>query len=93
VASAIFVGVCGGVSSGDRESCPPENHSDPTVELSCISMSLLEKISSALMSGSLPPAATLYYAEVLTGLQDMDLMLQLVSGLPKTHIHFKDRSQ
>ncbi|XP_034054734.1 uncharacterized protein lins1 isoform X3 [Gymnodraco acuticeps] len=78
VASAIFVGVCGGVSSGDRESCPPENHSDPTVELSCISMSLLEKISSALMSGSLPPAATLYHAEVLTGLQDMDLMLQLI---------------
>ncbi|KAK5916027.1 hypothetical protein CesoFtcFv8_001566 [Champsocephalus esox] len=86
VASAIFVGVCGGVSSGDRESCPPENHSDPTVELSCISMSLLEKISSALMSGSLPPAATLYHAEVLTGLQDMDLMLQLI-------LHFQSNDQ
>ncbi|KAK5874645.1 hypothetical protein PBY51_019573 [Eleginops maclovinus] len=73
VASAIFFGVCGGVSGGD-------------LELTCISVSLLDKITSVLMSGSLPPAANLYHAEVLTGLQDMNVMLRLI-------LHFQSNDQ
>lgn len=71
VARVIFSAVCGPEPSEDGE----------CVELSCIGVTLVEKLASSLPSRSLPPAAFSYWEQVLRVLlQDMDLMPQLVSG-------------
>ncbi|XP_031148552.1 protein Lines homolog 1 isoform X2 [Sander lucioperca] len=76
VACVIFSGL---VPGEDREYAPSENRRVNSAELSCISMSLVEKITSNLTSRSLSPAVTLYCVEMLTVLfQDMDLMSLLM---------------
>ncbi|XP_078113879.1 protein Lines homolog 1 isoform X2 [Sander vitreus] len=76
VACVIF---CGLVSGEDRERAPSENRRVNSAELSCISMTLVEKITSNLTSGSLSPAVTLHCVEMLKVLfQDMDLMSLLM---------------
>ncbi|XP_035508481.1 protein Lines homolog 1 [Morone saxatilis] len=76
VAGVIFSGVCAQVpGEEDRGGAPAAR----CRELSCISVSLLERISCSLADRSLPPAVELYCVEVLRGLfQDMDLMSKLV---------------
>ncbi|XP_049417643.1 protein Lines homolog 1 isoform X2 [Epinephelus fuscoguttatus] len=73
VARVIFSGVCGPVPGEDRESGPAES-----CDLTCISVSLVERITSDLTSRVLPPALTSYCGEILTVFQDLDLMSQLV---------------
>lgn len=75
VAAVILSGVCGPVP-GDQSS----------LDLSCISLTLVDKISSSLTRipadrTLLPPAFTSFCREVLTVLvQDLDLMTELVSA-------------
>ncbi|KAF3687025.1 Protein Lines -like protein 1 [Channa argus] len=75
VAGVIFSGVCGLLSSKDRESVPAEF----SVELTCISLTLVEKMTSSLIAESQPPEVRLYCIEILRVLfQDMEFMAQLV---------------
>lgn len=70
LASIIVVGAC--------KVCD-EDGGD--VELACVSMTLVRKITSSLMARSLPPSAASYFAETLKILiHEMDLMSHLVSG-------------
>ncbi|XP_044045509.1 protein Lines homolog 1 isoform X2 [Siniperca chuatsi] len=79
VAGVIFSGVCGLVPGENRECAPVEYCRDNSVKLTCISVTLVEKITSSLTSQSLPPAVALYCVEILRVLfEDMDLMSQLV---------------
>lgn len=76
VADVIFSGVCALVPREDRGSVAAEY----TVDLTRISLTLLEKMTSCLTSQSQPPEVTLYFTEILRMLfQEMDVMLQLVS--------------
>ncbi|XP_028441433.1 protein Lines homolog 1 isoform X2 [Perca flavescens] len=76
VACVIFSGL---VPGEDRECAPSENRRVNRAELSYISVTLVEKITSNLTSRSLSPAVTLYCVEMLTVLfQDMDLMSLLM---------------
>uniref|UniRef100_A0A8C4EHG0 Lines homolog 1 n=1 Tax=Dicentrarchus labrax TaxID=13489 RepID=A0A8C4EHG0_DICLA len=88
VAAVILSGVCAQLSGEEDRGCAPAARCR---ELSCVSVSLLERISSSLADQSpadqspavqsLPPAVALYCAEVLRVLfQDMGLMSQLVSA-------------
>lgn len=80
VADMIFSGVCAPVHGEDRVCAAAEY----TVELTCISLTLVEKMSSGLTSQSQPPQVTLYLTEVLRRLfQDLDVMSQLVRHTPK----------
>uniref|UniRef100_A0A3Q3M041 Lines homolog 1 n=1 Tax=Mastacembelus armatus TaxID=205130 RepID=A0A3Q3M041_9TELE len=80
VAGMIYSGVCGVVHGEDRERVPAEYCHESSVELTCISVTLVEKMSCSLTSQSHPPEVRLYYEETLRMLfQDMDLMSQLVS--------------
>lgn len=76
LACVIFAGVCVRVAGQDRVYCH-----DNSVELTCISLSLLENMSSSLMAQSLTAELTSYCLEVLGMFQDTDLMSQLVSVL------------
>ncbi|XP_054474174.1 protein Lines homolog 1 isoform X2 [Anoplopoma fimbria] len=68
VAGLLFSGVRGLVPR------PPSESGD----LTCISLTLVDRITSDLTSRSLSPALTPYCGDILTGLfQDMDLMSQL----------------
>ncbi|XP_026148770.1 protein Lines homolog 1 isoform X2 [Mastacembelus armatus] len=79
VAGMIYSGVCGVVHGEDRERVPAEYCHESSVELTCISVTLVEKMSCSLTSQSHPPEVRLYYEETLRMLfQDMDLMSQLV---------------
>ncbi|XP_029284603.1 protein Lines homolog 1 [Cottoperca gobio] len=79
VACVIFSGVCGLVPGEDRESTPSDDFRDTSVVLTCISVTLVDRIVSSLTSRSLSPAVTLYCVDILTVLfQDMDLMSQLI---------------
>ncbi|XP_059203133.1 protein Lines homolog 1 isoform X2 [Centropristis striata] len=80
LAGVIFSGVCGLLPSEDGDRTGPGDHHVNSVELSCISVSLVEKITSTLTSGSLhPPAVTLYCVEILSVLfQHKDLMSHLI---------------
>ncbi|XP_020487201.1 protein Lines homolog 1 isoform X2 [Labrus bergylta] len=75
VADVVCSAVCGPVPGGeDRERCH-----DNSVALSCMSVSLVDKIASCLTSRSVSPAVTSYCEEVLRLLLgDGDLMSQLV---------------
>ncbi|TNN75309.1 Protein Lines 1 [Liparis tanakae] len=74
-ARLISSGVCGLVPGEDGARSP----SARSVELSCLALSLVERITSSLASGSLSPAAASYYVEVLEVLfQDMGLMSHLM---------------
>nr|XP_046246444.1 protein Lines homolog 1 isoform X2 [Scatophagus argus] len=78
LAGVIFSGVCG-LPGADRECAPAGYDRDISVELTYISVTLVEKITSRLTCQSLPPAVALYFVDTLTVLfQDMDLMSQLV---------------
>lgn len=80
VADTIFSGVCAAVHGEDRVCVAPEH----TVELTCISLTLVEKMSSSLTSQNQPPQVTLYCMEILRRLlQDLDVMWQLVRHTPK----------
>ncbi|XP_008302466.1 protein Lines homolog [Stegastes partitus] len=73
VAHVISSGVSGLLAAELREERCSE------AELTCISLSLVEKITSSLTSQNLPSQLTLYFEEVLTVLfQDMNLMPQLI---------------
>uniref|UniRef100_A0A8C2ZR59 Lines homolog 1 n=1 Tax=Cyclopterus lumpus TaxID=8103 RepID=A0A8C2ZR59_CYCLU len=79
VACLISSGVRGLVPGEDRARSPSENCHDSSVELTCLALTLVERITSSLPSRSLSPAATRYCVEVLELLfQDMDLMAHLV---------------
>ncbi|CAK6975857.1 protein Lines homolog 1 [Scomber scombrus] len=74
LASVIFAGVCGRLTGDDREDCY-----DKSVELTCISLTLVKKMISSLTAQSLTPQVTLYCVEILRVLfEEMDLMSQLV---------------
>uniref|UniRef100_A0A3Q1GV57 Lines homolog 1 n=1 Tax=Acanthochromis polyacanthus TaxID=80966 RepID=A0A3Q1GV57_9TELE len=74
VAAVMFGGLCGLVPVQLREERCTE------AEMICISVTLLEKITSSLTAQSLPVQLTLYSEEVLRVLfGDMNLMEQLVS--------------
>ncbi|KAM7014939.1 protein Lines homolog 1 [Tautogolabrus adspersus] len=77
VVDVIFSGVCGPVSGEDKKRCH-----DNSVERSCMSLSLVDRIASGLTSRSFSPAVTSYCEEVLRLLfGDRDLMSQLVHQL------------
>ncbi|XP_076586414.1 protein Lines homolog 1 isoform X1 [Chaetodon auriga] len=77
VAGVIFSGVRG-LPGQDRESAPA-GYYDSSMELTYISVTLVENIASSLTSHSLAPEVALYCVEILRVLfQDMDLMSQLV---------------
>ncbi|XP_034385453.1 protein Lines homolog 1 isoform X2 [Cyclopterus lumpus] len=79
VACLISSGVRGLVPGEDRARSPSENCHDSSVELTCLALTLVERITSSLPSRSLSPAATRYCVEVLELLfQDMDLMAHLI---------------
>nr|XP_020442473.1 protein Lines homolog 1 isoform X2 [Monopterus albus] len=79
VASLIYLGVCGVVAGEDRVSVSSKYCHQNTGELTCISVTLVEKIISSLMSQSQPAEVVSYCVEVLRVLfQDTDLMSQLV---------------
>ncbi|XP_074480731.1 protein Lines homolog 1 isoform X2 [Sebastes fasciatus] len=74
LACVILSGVCGPVP-GEEE----DREYASSVELSCISVTLVDKMTSTLTSRSLSPAVTSYCVDILTVLfQDMDLMSQLI---------------
>lgn len=74
VADVIFSGVCAAVYE-DRVCAVSED----TGKLTCISLSLVEK-----MSENQPPQMTSYCAEILRMLfQDLDIMLHLVGHKPE----------
>ncbi|XP_044191111.1 protein Lines homolog 1 isoform X2 [Thunnus albacares] len=74
LACVIFAEMCGRVAGEDRG-----YYHDKSVELTCISLTLVEKITSSLTAESLTPEVTSYCVEILRVLfQDMDLMSQLV---------------
>ncbi|XP_039975945.1 protein Lines homolog 1 isoform X2 [Xiphias gladius] len=78
VAGVIFSGVCGLVPGENRECAPAEDCHENSWELTCISVTLVEKMT-CLISQSQPPEVTAYCAEILGVLfQDMDLISQLV---------------
>lgn len=78
MAGVIFSEVRG-LAGQDRD-CAPAGY-DSGMELSYISVTLVEKITSSLTSQILAPAVALYCVDILRMLfQDMDLMSQLVSG-------------
>ncbi|KAM7406691.1 hypothetical protein PAMP_001048 [Pampus punctatissimus] len=82
LACVIFAGVCGRVAGMDRDYLH-----EKSVELSCISLTLVEKMTSSLTVHSLTPEVTSYFVEILRLLfQDMDLMSQLVH-----HFHIEDQ--
>ena len=76
LAGVIFSGARGALPGEDREHCH-----DNSVELTYISVTLVEKITSSLTSQqSLPPAVASFCLDILRVLfQDMDLMSLLVS--------------
>ncbi|XP_023264062.1 uncharacterized protein LOC111656553 [Seriola lalandi dorsalis] len=78
MAGVIFCGVCGPVPGEDRERAPAERCHENVVELTCMSVSLVEKMI-CLVSQSEPPEVTVYCGEALGLLfEHMDLMSQLV---------------
>ena len=79
VAGVIFFGVCGLVPGETAECAPSECCKVNSLELTCISLTLVEKMS-CLVSQSQPPEVTAFCGEILSVLfQDMDLMSKLVS--------------
>uniref|UniRef100_UPI003AAC4CCB protein Lines homolog 1 n=1 Tax=Centroberyx gerrardi TaxID=166262 RepID=UPI003AAC4CCB len=86
VASVIVSAVCGLSPVQERDCshlCQPKESSDSEyesrVDLTCITLTLVEKISSSLMSQSMPPEVSLYFMEVLRVLfQEGDFMSKLV---------------
>ncbi|XP_056232243.1 protein Lines homolog 1 isoform X1 [Seriola aureovittata] len=78
MAGVIFCGVCGPVPGENRERAPAERCHENVVELTCMSVSLVEKMI-CLVSQSEPPEVTVYCGEALGLLfEHMDLMSQLV---------------
>ncbi|XP_068587103.1 protein Lines homolog 1 isoform X2 [Cebidichthys violaceus] len=78
VAGLILSGVCGLVPE-DRARSLAEHCHGSSVELTCLSLTLVERITSRLTSRSLSPAVTLYCVEMLAVLfQDLDLMSHLI---------------
>ncbi|XP_075947032.1 protein Lines homolog 1 isoform X3 [Anarhichas minor] len=78
VAGLILSGVCGLVPEDGALSLSAHCH-DSSVELTCLSLTLVERITSRLTSRSLSPAVTLYCVEILVVLfQDLDLMSHLI---------------
>ncbi|KAM6950167.1 protein Lines homolog 1 [Lycodopsis pacificus] len=78
VAGLILSGVCGLVPEDGARSLSELCH-DSSVELTCLSLTLVERITSRLTSRSLSPAVTLYCVEILVVLfQDLDLMSHLI---------------
>ncbi len=79
VAGVMFSGVSG--LPGEDRCSPPRHCCDRrSAELTCISVTLVEKITCSLSSQSLQPAAAAYYEEIIRVLfQEMDLMSRLVS--------------
>ena len=76
LACVIFAGVCERLTGDDREYCD-----EKSVELTCISLTLVKKMMSSLMAQRLHPQVTLYCVDILRVLfEEMDLMSQLVSG-------------
>lgn len=79
-AHAVFCGVRGLTGEGG-EAAPAGCRRGSGVELTCISVSLLGKITSSVAARSLRPEVASYFAEVLTVLfRDVDLVSQLVSA-------------
>ncbi|XP_031733375.1 protein Lines homolog 1 isoform X2 [Anarrhichthys ocellatus] len=78
VAGLILSGVCGLVPEVGALSLSAHCH-DSSVELTCLSLTLVERITSRLTSRSLSPAVTLYCVEILVVLfQDLGLMSHLI---------------
>lgn len=80
LASVIFSGVSVQMSAAGREyAAATEFNNVNSSELTCISVTLVEKMCSSITSQSLPPQVMLYCLEILKVLfDDMDLMPQLV---------------
>ncbi|XP_029931650.1 protein Lines homolog 1 isoform X2 [Myripristis murdjan] len=88
LAAAVVPGLCGVVPVRDRHSdcpCQSKGSSDSqscsvtSSELSCVTLTLLDKISSSLMSQSMPPEVSSYLMEVHRVLnQEMHVMAKLV---------------
>lgn len=79
LASILFAGAAEG-SGGDGEA---GEAGDPgpgsSLELTCLSLTLVRKLTSSLMARGLPPAVASYFLETLQNLIDeMDLMSHLV---------------
>lgn len=78
VAGVIFTTILRGE---DGQRAPAGHRHDNRSELTCISLTLVEKIISSLTSRSLPPPVESYCADIERVLfEDVDLMSQLVSA-------------
>lgn len=84
-ARVVFSGVCG-LTGEDRVAAPAGSSGscrDSSMELTCISVTLVGKITSSVTAQSLRPEVASYFVEILTVLfEDMGLMSQLVSAPP-----------
>ncbi|XP_071346103.1 protein Lines homolog 1 [Trachinotus anak] len=77
LAGVIFSGLCGLEPGESREGAPAACCHEGGVELSCISLTLVERMS--LVGQRRPPEVSLYCGDILRLLfEDMDLMSQLV---------------
>ncbi|XP_071387546.1 protein Lines homolog 1 [Centroberyx affinis] len=82
LASVIVSAVCGPSLVQERDCQPKESSGseyESRVDLTCITLTLVEKIPSSLMSQSMPPEVSLYFMEILRVLfQEGDFMSKLV---------------
>ncbi|KAG7220838.1 hypothetical protein INR49_031577 [Caranx melampygus] len=86
VADLIFRGVCGPVTGEDRERAPAERCHENAVEVTCISMTVVDNMC-CLVSRSHTSQITVYCGEIMGLLfEHMDLMSQLVH-------HFQNQEQ
>ncbi|KAI1889724.1 hypothetical protein AGOR_G00165890 [Albula goreensis] len=71
---------CVGEENNGALTLPTHKSEVQQKELACFALSILERMSSFLLSSNHPVDGSLYYKEVLrTSLEDMELMLKLVS--------------